>query len=75
MSQNCHSIVILVSPYQIFLSSRRHQTVSLGEKETKVVMSTFQTPKDGQESSERHNFIVEMFHRHVYHQKFQKLSS
>ena len=35
MSQKCHSIVILVSPYHISLSPGRRQTVSPGEGDPK----------------------------------------
>ena len=76
MSKKCHSIVILVSPYHISLSSRRRQTVSPGDGDpegAKVDMRTFQTSKDGQGSSRRHNFIDEIFHQHFYLLKYQKL--
>ena len=78
MSQKCHSIVILKPPYHIILSPGRRQTMSPGECDpegAKVDMSTFQTSKDGQGSSKRHNFIGEIFHQHFYLLKYLKPSS
>ena len=81
MLEKFHLVVIFVTGYHISLSPWRHQTVSPGEASPeegnlkKVTLVHLKLLQDGRESSKRHNFIVEISHRHFYLLKYQKRSS